>query len=139
MLRPNLTLDHFNNFCAGIKIKVKDLERNMLTGELLIAGRSLLSLAKKGVYMYRKALAHAMKKWDLTNNPIYSGDTLEDIIAYVHLEMYRDSHGVRIVNNPGDVLNDDDEDNNDVDDEEDACMGNNTPFDGDNTDGKSDG
>ena len=81
-----------------------------------------------------------MKKWDLKKNtPIYYDDNLEDIIEYVCLEMYQYMHGVSIINKLEDVSSDDDEDNNDVDDDVDACIGSNTPIDGNNTDEKSNG
>ena len=92
-LKPNLSLDLNTNYRAGIEIQSEDLEKKGVTGPLLITGRTLLAMAKRGVVYYKKALAFAAQKWDIVKNePKESGTTVDDVIAYVRHAMYNDIH-----------------------------------------------
>ena len=53
------------NYRCGQEIALSDLERKTVNDPLLVTGRSLHGLAKKGVTFYRKALSYAVQKWDL--------------------------------------------------------------------------
>ena len=64
-LKSTLTLDLNVNYRCGQEIVLSDLERKTINDPLLVTGRSLHGLAKKGVTFYRKALSYAVKKWDL--------------------------------------------------------------------------
>ena len=92
-LKPSLAQDDPVNYSSNIDITFAHLEKRTLTSKLLITGRSLLNMAKKGLKMYKKALAHASKKWDLDKcEPIDSGDTVDDVIEYVRQQMYMELH-----------------------------------------------
>ena len=94
-LKPNLSLDLNTNYRAGIEIQSEDLEKKGVTGPLLITGRTLLAMAKRGVTNYKKALAFAANKWDIVKNePKESGTTVDDVIAYVRHAMYNDIHDI---------------------------------------------
>lgn len=93
VLKSDLSLDLNNNYGAGKEINVRDLEKKLLSGPLLITGRSLRTMAQKGMKNFKKALAFAYKKWDRTkNSPKDSGDTVDDVIEYVRTEMYKEMH-----------------------------------------------
>ena len=62
-LKPNLSLDLNTNYRAGIEMQSEDLEKKGVTGPLLVAGRTLLAMAKRGVTNCKKALSFAAKKW----------------------------------------------------------------------------
>ena len=71
-------------FIQKIDITVKDLEKKLRRGPDILHGRQLLTMAKKGVQEYRKALSYTKEKWDLKKNePIESGTTVDDVIQYV--------------------------------------------------------
>jgi hypothetical protein len=47
-------------------------------------------MAKRGLREYRKALSFTKDKWDLTKHePKESGTTVDDVIDYVRLKMYK--------------------------------------------------
>ena len=49
-------------------------------------------MAKKGLREYRKALSFTKDKWDLKKHePKESGTTVDDVIEYVRLKMYKRS------------------------------------------------
>ena len=58
-------MDDTFNYLSKIDINSEDLEKRTLTSKLLITGRSLLNMAKKGLKMYKKALGYAAKKWNM--------------------------------------------------------------------------
>ena len=58
------------NYRAGIKINITDLEK-MLSGPLLVTGRTLLEIAKKGLTVYMKVLSFAVKKMVCEKEPAY--------------------------------------------------------------------
>ena len=63
--KSSLTMDDTFNYLSKIDINSEDLEKRTLTSKLLITGRSLLNMAKKGLKMYKKALGYAAKKWNI--------------------------------------------------------------------------
>ena len=92
-LSHELTQDETVSYVAGLDINVMDLEKRTLASNLLITGRSILNMAKKGVRYYKKAMAYTAKKWDLsTNEPLDSGDTKDDVIEFVRRSMYLELH-----------------------------------------------
>ena len=67
-----------------------DLEKKNRTGNQLMTGRQLYELAKKGTAYYRKALALVSKKFDLeTMECKESGQSVDDVVNYILLEMYK--------------------------------------------------
>ena len=60
-------MDDTVNYLSKIDINMEDLEKRTLTSKLLITGRSLLNMAKKGLKMYKKAVAFAAKNGILKN------------------------------------------------------------------------
>ena len=60
IIKPSLTLDLNTNYRAGKEINLADLEK-MLSSSLLVAGRTLIALARKGGKIYRKALSFTVK------------------------------------------------------------------------------
>ena len=92
-LKSSLTMDDTFNYLSKIDINSEDLEKRTLTSKLLITGRSLLNMAKKGLKMYKKALGYAAKKWNIEKcEPIESGTTADDVIEYVRQQMYSELH-----------------------------------------------
>jgi hypothetical protein len=90
VLKQSLSLDRFRTYYAGIDIKHKDLEKKHMTGLMLMSGRSLLALAKKGYKMFKKANSFAEQKWDIKKcQPKESGLTIEDIVDFVRTEMFK--------------------------------------------------
>jgi len=115
-LKSSLTLDLNVNYRCGQEIVLSDLERKTINDPLLVTGRSLHGLAKKGVTFYRKALSYAVKKWDLKKNePTESGTSVADIIEFVRRQMYKDINDIE-----GDDSVEEEEDFNEVDEEKDA-------------------
>lgn len=95
-LKPSLHLDLNVNYRADIELVTEDLERKTVNNPLLVTGRSLHVLAKKGVSFYRKALSFASKKWDVKKNePIESGCNVDDVIDYVRREMYNEMYDIQ--------------------------------------------
>jgi len=75
---------------SGIDITHIDLEKRLRTSDQLIAGRTLIEMARNGVKHYKKALSFLAHKWNLkTNTPIDSGGVKEDAIEYVRCRMYK--------------------------------------------------
>ena len=65
--------------------------RNDRVGKQLITRRNLHALALRGVRAYKKALAYSKDKWDMvTLEPKKSGETIQDVIEYVRVCMYKD-------------------------------------------------
>ena len=76
-------MDDTSNYLSKIDVNC-ELENCKLTSRLLITGRSLLNMAKKGLQMYKKSLGYAAKKWNIDKcELIDSGDTADDVIEYV--------------------------------------------------------
>ena len=95
-LKPSLHLDLNFNYRADIELVTEDLERKTVNNPLLVTGRCLHVLAKKGVSFYRKALSFASKKWDVKKNePIESGCNVDDVIDYVRREMYNEMYDIQ--------------------------------------------
>jgi len=94
-LKPSLHLDLNTDYRADYDLLSEDLERKTVNNPLLITGRSLHALAKKGITHYRKALSFASKKWDLKKNePKESGCTSADVIDFVRREMYNEMYDI---------------------------------------------
>ncbi len=90
VLKQSLSLDRFRSYYPGIDIKHKDLEKKNMTSPMLMTGRSLLALAKKGYKMFKKANSFAEQKWDIKKcQPKESGLTLEDVVYFVRVEMFK--------------------------------------------------
>ena len=67
------------------------MKRRYRTGKQLLSGRQLFEMAKKGTSYYRKALAYASRKWDLDKNECKeSGSTVDDVIEFVRVAMYKE-------------------------------------------------
>ena len=64
-LKSSLSRDLNVSYHCGQQIVVSDLEKKTINDPLLVTGRSLCGIAKKGVSFYRKALSYAVKKWDI--------------------------------------------------------------------------
>lgn len=110
-LSHELTQDETVSYVAGLDINVIDLEKRTLTSKLLITGRSILNMAKKGVRYYKKAMAYTAKKWDLsTNEPLDSGDTKDDVIEFVRRSMYLELHATDALDDSSVEGEDDDSD-----------------------------
>ena len=89
VLKSSVNLGYSHRFRSGVDITSLDLEKKLRSGNLLITGRQLFDMAKKGVKNYKKALSFCVKKWDLkTNSPIESGTTIDDVVEYVRRKMY---------------------------------------------------
>lgn len=92
VLKPKLTRGSAKSFTASVDITVDDLEKKNRSGPQLMSGRQLLDMAKRGTKFYRKALAYASRKYDLdTMQCKESGNTIDDVIEYVIVQMYKDS------------------------------------------------
>ena len=66
-----------------------DLEKKSVSSPLLVTGRTLLAMAKKGNRFYKRALSFAEQKWDTSKcQPKESGTTLDDVISFVCQGMY---------------------------------------------------
>ena len=89
-LKVSLTRDTSRTYIAGRDIIVRDLEKKGRNGQQLVSGRNLLDLGKKGVANYKKALSFVVKKYDVENMKVLeSGNSVEDVIEYVRVEMYQ--------------------------------------------------
>ena len=94
-LKPSLHRDLNINYRADYDLVSEDLERKTVNNPLLVTGRSLHVLAKKGISYYRKALSFTSTKWDIKKNePKESGCTVADVIDYVRREMYKDIYDI---------------------------------------------
>ena len=50
----------------------------------------MLDIVKKGTVAYKKALSFVVKKYDIENMKVLeSGNSVEDVIEYVRVEMYQ--------------------------------------------------
>ena len=82
--------DTSRTYIAGRDILLHDLEKKGCNGQQLVSGRNLLDIAKKGVATYKKALSFVVKKYDIENMKVLeSGNSVEDVIEYVRVEMYQ--------------------------------------------------
>lgn len=117
-LKSELTRDYSRTYFANKHIIRSDLEKRTRNGKQLVSGRSILETAKKGTAYYRKALSFACKKFDLDKmTVIESGNTIQDVIEYVRVEMYQIVCKEEISRKKSIVIEDDIEIVNDVDDE----------------------
>ena len=92
VLKEKLARGSNQSFFAGIDITTDDLEKKNRSGPQLMSGRQLLDMAKQGTKFYRKALAYASRKYDLdTMQCKESGHTIDDVIQYVIVQMYKDT------------------------------------------------
>ena len=87
-VKEKLTKDPHRKYVTQ-DIFVSDLEKKNITGKQLVAGYTLLSMAKKGISMFCKANSFAAQKWDTENNCAKNqGETLDDVIEFVYKSMY---------------------------------------------------
>ena len=92
-LKQIVSLDASRTFYCGEDIRVDDLEKKNRTGSVLITGRHLHDMAKRGVRNYRKALSFCAAKYDLKTKAVKeSGSTVADVIEYVRRRMYLHLH-----------------------------------------------
>ena len=88
-MKDSLTMNTSRSFYSGDEITYLDLEKKNCTGGVLISGRQLYDMAKRGMKQYKKALSFATRKFDIkTQTPKESGTTIEDVIHYVRCKMY---------------------------------------------------
>ena len=88
-----MTCDIYRKYHAYDDIFLTDLERKNTTGKLLVTGRTLLAMAKKGARMFCKANSFIDQKWNTsTNSPKKSGESLEDVVEFVRKSMYKLLH-----------------------------------------------
>ena len=89
VLKDILSLDSSRKYFSNESINYLDLEKKNRTGSLLITGRHLYDMAKRGMKNYRKALSFCAKRYDLKTKTVKdSGHTIEDVIQYVRRRMY---------------------------------------------------
>ena len=118
-LKLNLSRDKSRMYYANKDILRSDLEKKSRNGKQLVSGRSILEMAKKGTAYYRKALSFASKKFDLEKMAVIeSGNSIEDVIEYVRIEMYQIILKEELAKRKTIVLDDDDVINDDDDNEE---------------------
>lgn len=92
-LKTSLSRDQSRKYYVGEDILAPDLEKKNRSGALLVSGRNLLDMALRGIKCYKKALAFCLQKWDMEKMVCKkSGDTVEDVIDHVRLEMYKLHH-----------------------------------------------
>ena len=104
-LKHSLSRVANQQFFQHLDINVGNLERKLRTGKAILHGRQLETMAKKGLKHYRKALCFTKDKWDFkTNEPKMSGTTVDDVINYVRLKMYKNL----VLKNDGEDMDDDD-------------------------------
>ena len=104
ILKKELHRDPVRTFRATKEINAIDLEKKLQSGALLVTGRTLLALAKKGNKFYKRALSFALQKWDIDKGaPKESGATLDDVLLFVRQGMYN------FLNKTKDDSDDDDE------------------------------
>ena len=65
ILKQTLHRDTLRTFRAGKEINYLDLEKKAISGNLLVTGRTLLAMAKKGAKYFRKANSYAEQKWNM--------------------------------------------------------------------------
>ena len=118
-LKVELSRDKSRVYFAEEDIFLLDLEKKGRKGKQLVSGRNILDLAKKGTANYRKALSFASKKLDLETMSVKeSGNTLDDVIEYVRVEMYQLHLKDEAIKNKTIVLDDnEDDDNMNIEDE----------------------
>lgn len=89
-LRKSLTRNNYRDKCSGKDINIIVLERKKRTTLQLLSGCQLHDVRDRGVKSYRKALLFTSQKLDLqTDQPKESGTTVDDIIDFVRVKMYR--------------------------------------------------
>ena len=89
-LKVDLSRDKSRIYFAEEDIQYLDLEKKGRNGQQLVSGRNLLDLAKKGTANFRKALSFASKNFDLEKMSVMeSGNTIDDVIEFVRIEMYQ--------------------------------------------------
>ena len=114
-LKKTLHRDPVMTFRAGKEINYLDLEKKAMNGSLLVTGRTLLALAKKGAKFFRRANSFAEQKWDMKKGlPVESGTTIDDVLKFVRQSMYE-----YVNSNKGEMSGDEDDnddDNNNGDD-----------------------
>lgn len=64
VLKKELHRDGTRRFRATREINFADLEKKMQSSPLLVTGRTLLAMAKKGNRFYKRTLSYAEQKWD---------------------------------------------------------------------------
>ena len=118
-LKVELSRDKSRVYFAEEDIFLLDLEKKGRKGKQLVSGRNILDLAKKGTANYRKALSFASKKLDLETMSVKeSGNTLDDVIEYVRVEMYQLHLKDEAIKKKTIVLDDnEDDDNMNIEDE----------------------
>ena len=67
-LKQSLSCDSSRQFVQNVDITVGDLEKKLRRGKVILNGRQLEAMAKKGLREYRKALGFTKDKWDLKNH-----------------------------------------------------------------------
>ena len=113
LLKKSLHRDPVRTFRAGKVINYLDLEKKAINGSLLVTGRTLLAMAKKGAKFFRKANSYAEQKWNMKKGePQESGTTIEDVLIFVRQSMYE------YVNNNKSEMSGDEEDNDDTNNDE---------------------
>ena len=88
-LKVSLSRNKSRMFFVGTDILRSNLEKKGRNGQQLVSGRNLLDMAKRGTANYRKALSFTSKKFDLDTMSVKeSGNTIDDVIEFVRVEMY---------------------------------------------------
>jgi len=86
-----VTRDSSRVFVSGTDIGYEDLEKKSCVGKQQITSRNLHAMIVRGSRTYKKALAYSTDKWDMvTLEPKKSGDTIEEVIEYIRVSMYKD-------------------------------------------------
>jgi len=94
-LKQSISKDDSAFYYVGTDITYRDLRLKNRVGTVLLNGRQLLDMAKKGMTDYRKAMAFTSDKWNLKKRePIESGTTVADVIQYVRRRMYLNKKGI---------------------------------------------
>ena len=89
-LKVELSMDKSKTYYANNDILRSDLEKKSRNGNQIVSGRSILEMAKKGTAYYRKALSFTSKKFDIDKMAVIdSGNSMQDVIEYVRVEMYQ--------------------------------------------------
>ena len=90
-LKDIVTNDRSRLYYSGTDIRYEYLEKKIRVGNQLITGRNLHAMAVRGARAYKKALAYSKDKWNMVSlEPKKSGETIEDVIEYVRVDMYKD-------------------------------------------------
>ena len=73
------------------------LEKKNLSGNQLIAGRTLLGVARKGAQNFQKANSFAEEKWDVKKGePKESSNTIEDVVNHARIQMHKFLQGRKL-------------------------------------------